>query len=227
MASIGPHGNATRRGILGGAAALSALPMARAAAQAGDAGSLPPNLPAWARTPGAGVIEEAYGTRSAHESRVLRRYVPWLTADRISSVSFTPLAEMHGIITPSGLHFERHHGRVPEVDPADYRLMLHGLVDRPLIFTLNDLKRLPSVSRAVTAYVLFLNELIGEEDQIDAAALSGVAMPNRDGFMLEARPDTPDDRGMSGCRVGRPVSITVDSRRFVQPGSASGFSEPQ
>ena len=137
----------TRRYIVGAAAALSALPMGRAAAQAGNADNLPPNLPEWSRTPGAGVIEEAYGTRSAHEAQVLRRYVPWLTADRISSVSFTPLAEMHGIITPSGLHFERHHGGVPEVKPADYRLMVHGLVERPLIFTLDDLKRLPSVNK--------------------------------------------------------------------------------
>jgi sulfane dehydrogenase subunit SoxC len=91
------------------------------------------------------VIEETYGTRSRHESAV-RRYVPWLTPDRVSSSSFTPLAEMHGIITPSGLHFERHHGGVPDVEPEDYRLMIHGMVERPLIFTLEDLKRLPSVS---------------------------------------------------------------------------------
>lgn len=80
---------------------------------------------------------------------------------------------------------------------------------------------------AVTAYVLYLNELIGEDDPIDAAALAGLRMPNRDGFILEARPDTPDDACMSNCRAGRPVSITIDSRRFVPPGSGSGFSEPQ
>lgn len=80
---------------------------------------------------------------------------------------------------------------------------------------------------AVTAYVLYLNELVGEEDQIDAAALSKLVMPNREGFVLEERPDTPDEACMSGCRAGRPVTITVDSRQFVAPGPASGFSEPQ
>jgi sulfane dehydrogenase subunit SoxC len=92
------------------------------------------------------VIEEAYGRRSRHENTV-RRWVPWLTPDRVSSVSFTPLADMHGIITPSRLHFERHHGGVLDIDPSDYRLIIRGMVERPLVFTLEDLKRLPSVSR--------------------------------------------------------------------------------
>lgn len=135
-------GPAGRRALLGAGAALAASGGARAA----NPENQPPNLPEWSRALGPGVIEEPYGTRSRHETAV-RRYVPWLTPDRHSSVSFTPLAEQHGIITPSGLHFERHHGGVPEIDPADYRLMIHGLVERPLVFTLEDLKRLPSVSR--------------------------------------------------------------------------------
>ncbi|MGH6728285.1 MAG: sulfite dehydrogenase, partial [Pseudolabrys sp.] len=54
---------------------------------------------------------------------------------------------LDGIITPNGLCFERHHGGIAEVDPHDYRLMLHGLVDKPLIFTIEDIKRLPRVNR--------------------------------------------------------------------------------
>ena len=77
----------------------------------------------------------------------IRRTVPWLTATPESSVSFTPLHELDGIITPNGLCFERHHAGIAEVDPNDYRLMIHGLVDKPLIFTLDDLKRLPRVNR--------------------------------------------------------------------------------
>jgi sulfane dehydrogenase subunit SoxC len=61
--------------------------------------------------------------------------------------SLTPLQELHGIITPSSLHFERHHNGVPAIDPARHRLMIHGLVERPLVFTVEDLRRLPSVSR--------------------------------------------------------------------------------
>ena len=51
-------------------------------------------------------------------------------------------------ITPNGLCFERHHGGIAEVDPADYRLILHGLVDKPLVFTVDDIKRMPRVNRA-------------------------------------------------------------------------------
>ena len=62
-------------------------------------------------------------------------------------MNFTPLHELDGIITPNGLCFERHHGGIAEIDPADHRLMLHGLVDKPLIFTMEDLKRFPRVNR--------------------------------------------------------------------------------
>src|SRR5438552_15548576 len=61
--------------------------------------------------------------------------------------SLTPLQDLHGIVTPSSLHFERHHNGVPLIDPARHRLLLHGLVERPMIFTLNDLERFPDVSR--------------------------------------------------------------------------------
>ncbi len=142
----GPDQAASRRRLLLAAGAAGIIGKARDLRAEGDPGNLPPNQPEWGRTLGPGVIEEPYGTRSAHETAV-RRYVPWLTPDRVSSVSFTPLAEMQGIITPSGLHFERHHGGVPDVNPTDYRLMIHGLVERPMIFTLEDLKRLPTVSR--------------------------------------------------------------------------------
>ncbi|MEX2262969.1 MAG: sulfite dehydrogenase [Bryobacteraceae bacterium] len=61
--------------------------------------------------------------------------------------SSTPLAETYGIITPSALHYERHHGGVPAIDPALHRLTIHGLVERPLVLTMDDIRRLPSVSR--------------------------------------------------------------------------------
>src|SRR5688572_30337151 len=61
--------------------------------------------------------------------------------------SSTPLAETYGIITPSALHYERHHGGVPTIDPARHRLTIHGLVERPLVLTMDDIRRLPSVSR--------------------------------------------------------------------------------
>ena len=68
----------------------------------------------------------------------------WLTASPESSVNFTPLHELDGIITPNGLCFERHHGGIAEIDPADHRLMINGLVDKPLVFTMDDIKRMPA-----------------------------------------------------------------------------------
>ena len=96
---------------------------------------------------GAGVDDAPYGKPSEFEKTVVRRGVEWLTATRESSINFTPLYALDGFTTPNGLCFERHHGGVAEVDPNDHRLMLHGMVDKPLIFTMDDLKRFPRVSK--------------------------------------------------------------------------------
>ena len=61
--------------------------------------------------------------------------------------SKTPLQDLYGTITPSDLHFERHHGGVPAIDPERYELLIHGMVERPMTFTLADLKRFPAVNR--------------------------------------------------------------------------------
>ena len=74
---------------------------------------------------------------------------PFVTPRRDPSAtsSRTPLQDLRGTITPADLHFERHHGGVPEIDPDRYELLIHGLVDRPTVFSLADLKRFPSTSR--------------------------------------------------------------------------------
>lgn len=100
----------------------------------------------WNRYLGEGVDARPYGRPSQFETEAIRRSVPWLTADPKSSVNFTPLHELEGIITPSGLCFERHHGGIAEIDPADQRLMINGLVDTPLVFTMEDLARFPRES---------------------------------------------------------------------------------
>ena len=105
--------------------------------------------------PGAEIAEEkgpsalgrplrTYGERSPKETsqRFLR---PGKHAELGSTR--TPLQDSHGMITPSGLHFERHHAGIPEIDPAEHKLMIHGMVERPLIFTVEELRRLPSVSQ--------------------------------------------------------------------------------
>ena len=62
------------------------------------------------------------------------------------TASQSPLQDLEGIITPADLHFERHHGGVPSIDPKTYSLLVHGMVERPLVFTLDDLKRFPGRS---------------------------------------------------------------------------------
>ncbi|WP_028466950.1 sulfite dehydrogenase [Nisaea denitrificans] len=136
----------SRRTFLkGGLAAGGALAAAPALA-AGDPAIL--EVQPWANELGEGVDVKPYGTPSPYEAHVRRRNVPWLTADPVSSINFTPLHELDGVITPNGLCFERHHSGVAEVDPAKYRLMINGLVERELVFTMADLKRFPRENRA-------------------------------------------------------------------------------
>lgn len=97
----------------------------------------PPEVPAWMRTPGAPA--SAYGERAPAEDIVVR----WSPAP---DVSFSPLADLHGTLTPNALFYEVHYGGIPAIDPAEHRLMVHGLVDQPTLFTIDDLKRFPSVS---------------------------------------------------------------------------------
>ncbi len=141
-------GEPTRRRFLLASGGVLAAGAAHAMPpQKGNPANQPPNVPDWSRSLGDGVAVRAYGKPSNFEKNVIRRDVEWLTASRESSVSFTPLHALDGTITPNGLCFERHHSGIAEVDPADYRLILHGLVDKPLIFTLDDIKRMPRVSR--------------------------------------------------------------------------------
>ena len=93
---------------------------------------------------GRGVVNTPYGLPSKFEKDVIKRNIDWLTPDRQASVSFTPFQDLHGIITPSGLHFERFHAGAVDIDPETHLLVIHGLVDKPLKLTLKDLKRLPS-----------------------------------------------------------------------------------
>jgi sulfane dehydrogenase subunit SoxC len=91
--------------VTGGAMAAGALGsvIAPGAARAGavDPANLPPNDPPWTTSAGYGVVEYPYGLPSAYEAHVVRRNVDWLTADRIASISFTPLADLTGIILPT------------------------------------------------------------------------------------------------------------------------------
>ncbi|MEJ1161988.1 sulfite dehydrogenase [Prosthecomicrobium sp. N25] len=138
----------SRRGLLAG---LGAGAVAAGAAGAARAGGTPD--PAivekqdWQQFLGDGVASRPYGKPSRYEAHVVKRDVEWLTAGRESSVNFTPLHELDGIITPNGLCFERHHAGIAEIDPAKHRLMINGLVEKPLVFTMDDIRRMPRTNR--------------------------------------------------------------------------------
>lgn len=126
-----------RTGAMAGGAALAAS--ARAAA--------PPDDPIWSRTLGPGVDDRPYGRPSQYEKDAIRRYVPWLAQTTEADASFTPLQDQPGILTANGFFYERYHSGRPSIDPAKHRLMIHGLVERPLLLTMDQVQRFPSVAR--------------------------------------------------------------------------------
>lgn len=142
--------NLERRKLLLSAAATAASVAVIGSAKADDAAA-PPGAVLHdvaedpTKVPGRGVHEDGgYGSRSQFETETRAR------ADNpsdITSWTYTPLAAMLGNLTPSGLHFERHHGGIPTIDPTRHNLFIHGLVDVAKKFTMADLKRLPSVTR--------------------------------------------------------------------------------
>jgi sulfane dehydrogenase subunit SoxC len=138
---------ASRRSFLAGSLGLAAAASVSSRARAGQPDPAIVEIPDATRYLGPGVDDNPYGQPSPFEKDVIRRHVAWLTAAPESSVNFTPIHELDGIITPNSLCFARHHAGRAEIDPADYRLMIHGLVDKPLVFTLDDLKRFPRVNR--------------------------------------------------------------------------------
>ncbi|RDD69506.1 sulfite dehydrogenase [Paracoccus versutus] len=136
----------SRRGMLLGGALLGGALVARPARAEAPPGAIEyPVQPDPTREQGRVILDDGgYGSRSQFENEIRWRYP---TASLDSSWSMTPLASGQGIITPSGLHFERHHGGIPNIDPQRHALILHGMVDKPLRLTMDDLKRMPSASR--------------------------------------------------------------------------------
>lgn len=116
-------------------------------AKAAAAPNAPPADNGWSNSLGHGVVSRPYGQPSRYEKDVVRRYVPWLSPTRDADASFTPLQDQPGIITSNGLFFERYHSGRPTIDPKNFRLMISGRVKKPLLLTLDQLMRFPSVSR--------------------------------------------------------------------------------
>jgi sulfane dehydrogenase subunit SoxC len=119
-------------------------------AEGGDSNII--NLPTHSTSLGQGVAGEGgYGKPSQFEANIQRRQSPGLTQTTQASVSFAPLQSLFGIVTPSGLHFERHHQGWWDIDPSKHRFMVNGsepgMVKSPKVFTMDEIMRLPSVSR--------------------------------------------------------------------------------
>ena len=133
----------SRRAFLGGAASIGAGVVTSSVAQAKTADPLIVNPQDWAQSFGDGVDATRYGLPIEYEGDVIRRNVEWLTANTVSSINFTPIHALDGTITPQGCAFERHHSGAIDLKKSDYRLMINGLVDTPLVFTYEDLERFP------------------------------------------------------------------------------------
>lgn len=133
----------SRRAFLKGSIAAGGAVFGASAARAAEPDPLITEVQDWATGLGDGVDATPYGLPIQYESDVIRRNVEWLTADTISSINFTPIHALDGTITPQGCAFERHHSGAIELRKEDYRLMINGLVDTPLIFTYEDLERFP------------------------------------------------------------------------------------
>ena len=99
----------------------------------------------WSKTQGSGFVNPPYGLPSKYEKNVVRLLPS--SAPTFLTGSRTPLQSLHGIITPNGLVFERHHAGVPDINPDLHQLVIHGLVERPMVFTMDDIVRFPSESR--------------------------------------------------------------------------------
>ncbi|SMX47666.1 sulfite dehydrogenase [Maliponia aquimaris] len=133
----------SRRQFLTSAAALGAGAVAATGVRAATPDPLITEVQPWASGFGDGVDATPYGLPIKFEGDVIRRNVEWLTADTISSINFTPIHALDGTITPQGCAFERHHSGAIELSKDDYRLMINGLVDKPLVFSYADLERFP------------------------------------------------------------------------------------
>lgn len=137
-----------RRSFLRRSVSMAGVAVASSAAglSAARAESLP--VPESNKKMGRPIPESMYGMPIKYEDHVARRRTDvFVNKQNWSDWSMTPLQHQIGIVTPNGLFFERHHAGVAEINPDEHRLAIHGLVERPLVFTMDDLMRYPSVSR--------------------------------------------------------------------------------
>src|SRR5262249_46128370 len=154
------NGLLDRRIFLAGGVAIATGAATQAAAD-------PLPVAAYSKTPGAGFT--AYGQPSHFEAKVGRIFAsaPGTTG---TGAARTPLHLLNGMITPNGLHFERSHSGVPDIDPDTHKLLIHGLVQRPLIFTVEALARYPMESRITFLECAGNGQLLNAKEPAQAGA---------------------------------------------------------
>ena len=183
-----------RKALLSAGGGIVAATATRAHAEfVGDPNIL--ELPQHSKALGQPVAARGYGLPSQWEKNLQRRQSPGLTQVPMSSVSFAPLQGLFGIITPNGLHFERHHAGWWDIDPSKHRFMINGLVRNPKVYAMDDLMRLPSVSRM---------------HFIECGANTGMEWGN------VAVPTVQYTHGMMSCCefTGVPLSVLLDDCGF-------------
>jgi sulfane dehydrogenase subunit SoxC len=136
--AVAGNGLLDRRLFLSAGAAAAAI----GGALPSKAGELP--IEPWMKLPGSPFV--GYGQPSKFESKVVRTFAS-LPGTTGTGASRTPHHLLDGMITPNGVHFERSHSGIPDINPDAHRLLIHGLVKRPLVFTLESLGRYPRESR--------------------------------------------------------------------------------
>jgi len=162
---IGGKGRVDRRLFLGGLAAGAAF--------SSEATAETLKVEPWMTTPGAPFV--AYGQPSRFEDKVVRVGAAQPNALGTGATR-TPQHLLNGTLTPNGLHFERSHSGVPDIDPAQHRLLIHGLVERPLVFTLEALSRYPMESRIAFIECGGNSAALNQKEpaQLNAQALHGL-----------------------------------------------------
>lgn len=184
------NGLINRRHLLG--LGLGGAGMVAAQSLLGADAGLNLQIPEWSQRPGPGA--SPYGARSSHAEHMMRMSGNPNPIYPGGGASRSPLQHLQGTITPNALHFERHHAGIPDIDPAQHKLVINGLVRQPLVFNYEDLLRYPMVSRN---YFL------------ECAGNSGAVL----------RRDTPDPNGtaqslhglLSGAEwTGIPLSTLLD-----------------
>lgn len=126
------------------------------------------DFPEWMHAEGASASE--YGRRSGFEEDVVRLTAPIRGAVKIASASRTPLERLEGNIVPNSLHFERHHSGIPDINPDEHQLIIHGMVQRPLSFSMEALLRYPMETRTHFIECSGNSRVLGQPEPVEGTA---------------------------------------------------------